>query len=421
MTKFDSFKALSLFDRVRSFYRRNVTLVGKLFLAVLVLSVVFVFWLGWTGFAAATIIAVFFIVTSFPFIIGRANYEVSFEIEYDSVVAGDEVPGTVIVKNVGKSLAFAQKLEIPMINEADSSIGTTAVLNIPNLRPGKSHRDTFMLPTNRRAVFNVGPVVGVKTDPIHIFRIEHIFGKASKLFVHPVTLPLPSSQIGMIRDIEGDPTEKITQSDISFHDIRDYVPGDPIRNINWKATARLDKLQVRQFEESRRAKIVFAISTNDRDYMTDVEFELTISAMASLGYRAAADNREIEVVTSQNPPEFVRNLKLDIIVSDNRTPRGVLDSFSGVAKSPKDLDITEVCQKIADKLNDISLCVIGVGSARTLDNIRKAALQLPDNVELIVIAVNPKQLPKTMKLSNITYISLSVLEDLKQIVAKKVM
>ncbi|MDR1447766.1 MAG: DUF58 domain-containing protein [Candidatus Ancillula sp.] len=180
----------------------------------------------------------------------------------------------------------------------------------------------------------------------------------------------------MIRDLDGNPTDKITQSDISFHDIRDYTPGDPTKNINWKASAKLDKLQVRQFEESKRAKVVFALSTNERDYASDDEFELTISALASLGIRAAMDNREIEVVTSTTVQEFER-IKPDITIHENHTPRGVLDTFSSVAKSSKDLCLTDVCSKITDKLHDISLCVIGIGSIRSLKDIEQLALQLP--------------------------------------------
>jgi uncharacterized protein (DUF58 family) len=383
--------------------------------------------LGWTGFASALVLSIMFIVSAIPFILRRVRFEVHFEVQESSVIVGEKVPGTVKVTNIGKRTAFAQRLEIPMVDVTNSTTNytvnsiakTTAILNIPLLRAGHIHQDNFMLPTKKRAVYSVGPIISIKTDPVHIFRMNRALSHSSKLFVHPKTLPLPSNQLGMIKDLDGNPTDKITQSDISFHDIRDYAPGDPIKNINWKASAKLDKLQVRQFEESKRAKVVFALSTNERDYASDDEFELTISALASLGIRAATDNREIEVVTSGAVQEFER-IKPDIEVHENHTSRGVLDTFSSVAKSSKDLGIEDVCSKIGEKLHDISLCVIGIGSARNLNDIRKAAFQLPKNVEIIVISSNPKSPPKMSVIGRITYIQLAVLEDLKQIVMKRV-
>jgi hypothetical protein len=412
---------LNRYDTLKGWLSKSVTTVGWLCIACCLLSLVFALALGWTGFASVAVISLFMLIVAVPFVIGKQNYEVRFDIQFDRVVAGDDVPGKIIVKNVGKGISFGSRVEIPMIEESGQFTGTTAILHIPLLRPGKEHSEEFMLPTRRRAVFNVGPVLDVKTDPIHLLRIEHEYGTPNKLFVHPQTISIPSSQVGMIRDIDGDPTDKITVSDISFRDIRDYVPGDPVKNINWKATAKLDKLMVRQFEESRRAKIVFALSTNDRDYSRDNEFELAISAMASLGFRAAADNRDIEIVTSGTPPLYERHPNLDIVIHPNRSPRGVLDAFSGVNKSYRDLDLTEVCEKIANQVHDISLVVIGVGSGRTLDNIQKAALHLPQDCDLIVIQANPYQPPSIKKLGDITFISLAVLDDLKQFIHRKAM
>ena len=36
---------------------------------------------------------------------------------------------------------------------------------------------------------------------------------------------------------------------IEFEDIREYYPGDDIRNIDWNVTARHNKAYVKQFEE----------------------------------------------------------------------------------------------------------------------------------------------------------------------------
>ena len=42
---------------------------------------------------------------------------------------------------------------------------------------------------------------------------------------------------------------------LEFRDLRDYVPGDDIRRLDWKATARTGKPQLRQFQEERQQTI----------------------------------------------------------------------------------------------------------------------------------------------------------------------
>jgi uncharacterized protein (DUF58 family) len=401
-----------------------VTPVGWFCLFCVLASLLFGAVLGWTFSAVGGLLCFVVILAALPFMFGKNNYEVQLEVEHLRVVAGENVPGKIAVTNVGKAASLGCRLEIPMVNTEDQTVrGASVVVRVPFLRVGATHSTGFILPTERRTVFDIGPAVGIKSDPVRLLRVEKPYGVRSKLFVHPQTIQIPSSQAGMIRDVEGDAIDKISMRDLTFHDIREYRPGDPVRNIDWKATARnvnphVDFL-IRQFEESRRAKIVFALSTNDCDYYNDEEFELAISAMASLGAKAAYDNRDIEIVTSETPPPHARNPDLDIIISRDKTPRGVLDSFSGAIKSPRDLDLVSVCDKIHDKIHDISLAVIGVGSLREYDDIRKAAHRLSSNCALIVVISDPRNPPYIKRVGNITMCSLAVLDDLRGYTSRK--
>jgi uncharacterized protein (DUF58 family) len=49
----------------------------------------------------------------------------------------------------------------------------------------------------------------------------------------------------------GDARSKRMGSGFDFHQLRDYIPGDDIRFIDWKASARSDKMLVRQYLEDR--------------------------------------------------------------------------------------------------------------------------------------------------------------------------
>ncbi len=95
------------------------------------------------------------------------------------------------------------------------------------------------------------------------------------------------------------PTTELSSADVSFHALRDYVPGDDRRHIHWKTTARTNKLMVRQFEETRRAHLAISLSINTDEYDSGPEFEMAISVAASIGRQAIREQRELDVLTQK--------------------------------------------------------------------------------------------------------------------------
>jgi len=55
-------------------------------------------------------------------------------------------------------------------------------------------------------------------------------------------------------------------SGIEFFGAREYRPGDEIRRINWKASARVGELVVTEFEEERAADVAVVLDVRDRAY-----------------------------------------------------------------------------------------------------------------------------------------------------------
>ena len=137
------------------------------------------------------------------------------------------------------------------------------------MKPQQVHEDLFTIPTARRAVIVVGPVRSVRADPLHLLRRQVLWTEPEDLFVHPRTVALAGSAAGFIRDLEGMPTTELSSADVSFHALRDYVPGDDRRHIHWKTTARTNKLMVRQFEETRRAHLAISLSINTDEYASE--------------------------------------------------------------------------------------------------------------------------------------------------------
>lgn len=55
-----------------------------------------------------------------------------------------------------------------------------------------------------------------------------------------------------------------------FRDIREYVPGDETRRIDWKATAKLNKLMIREYELERKSNIVIILELSRNMFLGEL-------------------------------------------------------------------------------------------------------------------------------------------------------
>src|SRR5699024_7558402 len=89
----------------------------------------------------------------------------------------------------------------------------------------------------------------------------------------------------------------LSSSDIAFHALRDYAPGDDRRHVHWRTTARTGKLMVRQFEETRRSHVVVALDNLAEHYASDDEIELAVSAAASIAAQTCRKEMQLTPCT----------------------------------------------------------------------------------------------------------------------------
>jgi len=64
---------------------------------------------------------------------------------------------------------------------------------------------------------------------------------------------------GISSDLAGHYRTAFRGSGLIFSDIREYQPGDEIKNIHWKASARTGKVYVKAYQEERQLSVVIAV------------------------------------------------------------------------------------------------------------------------------------------------------------------
>jgi uncharacterized protein (DUF58 family) len=169
-----------------------------------------------------------------------------------------------------------------------------------------SHR--YSLRAARRGVYQIGPLVAVAGDPMGLSRRETVVSAPFELLVHPKVEVVTDRPL--TRQFEDPPirppVSKPWPSGLEFYGMREYVPGDDLRRVVWRATARTGKVMVREAEQGITDHITIILDTDRGSHSRDAEgysesFETGIRVAASLGVRHLRDGYEVRCETNSGP------------------------------------------------------------------------------------------------------------------------
>ena len=165
------------------------------------------------------------------------------------------------------------------------------------LRPGEGCTAAYRVPTDRRGLFNLGPLQLVRTDPLGLITRSVDLAEQDTLTVYPRVERITALPHTRGADPRGG---SVTQpsfgpSGEEFHALRPYVMGDDMRRVHWKSSARTEDLLIRQDELpwQGRATVVVDLRASVHD---DPSFEAAMSAAASIATACLAAGLELRLV-----------------------------------------------------------------------------------------------------------------------------
>ena len=179
-------------------------------------------------------------------------------------------------------------------------LGAPVRVPITKLPSGQTVTHRYGLRCARRGVYEVGPLVAVAGDPLGLTHRETVVAEPFELLVHP-RIELVSDR-PLTRQFEDPPirppVSKPWPSGLEFYGMREYVPGDDLRRIVWRATARTGKVMVREAEQGITDHITIILDTDRGAHSRDGEglsesFETGVRAAASLGVRHLREGYEV--------------------------------------------------------------------------------------------------------------------------------
>lgn len=158
-----------------------------------------------------------------------------------------------------------------------------AAMQMAPLRTGDSVAATYRVPSDRRGVVELGPIRADRLDIFGLCRRQHLLPGTAAVLVVPERVPLAFPTIGSSGRLgEHLRMKSWGQTGSEFHSQREYVPGDDLRRINWKSSARRGDLIVRETALEGLQRCTVVLDSMAAAYPDDDSFERAVTAAASV-------------------------------------------------------------------------------------------------------------------------------------------
>lgn len=245
------------------------------------------------GVGAAGIAAV---LAAFAVVARSPAVQVERTISPARVPRGSQVDAQVLVRNVGRRGASAAAAR-------DVAGPVPVPFQIPRLRPGQVHVGRTRLPTSRRGVVASGPLLVDRDDAFGLAHRTLDTGESAELYVRPRPVPLPEIGASLARSVDGPQADTTMEGTLAFHALREYVPGDELRHVHWRASAHAQKLMVKQHVDTAHAALAVVLDvtlpgdTAAPDSIAEA-FEVAVDCAASAAVIAAAQRHPLLLLDS---------------------------------------------------------------------------------------------------------------------------
>ena len=208
---------------------------------------------------------------------------VGLELESERALEGTEV-GAVVTLETDRAIDRLELL-LRLPRAVDVAKGSKA--HALRLRADETRELSLDLRCTRWGVFELGRMEVRARDALRLVTWEARFEHTQRLKAYPSPLTIQRLLAPLeTQALAGSEVARAKGEGVEYADIRDFVPGDRVRSINWRASARRQGLVVNERHPERNTDVVLFI-----DSFTDVRghgrsvLEDAVRAAASLATR----------------------------------------------------------------------------------------------------------------------------------------
>ena len=183
--------------------------------------------------------------------------DVQFTVAGERTVEGADVEAEIVVRTESSVDRLELLLDLPKGVEVE---GEDAVA--VRLRTGEERTIPVQLRCSRWGVYEVGMIEVRARDLFRLVVWETRLRRVHELKAYPhsetLTRVLDAAET---QAFTGSAVARVKGDGIEYADIRDYVPGDRLRSINWRASARRTGLVVNERHPDRNTDVVLFVDS----------------------------------------------------------------------------------------------------------------------------------------------------------------
>ncbi|WP_265132426.1 DUF58 domain-containing protein [Chryseobacterium oranimense] len=170
---------------------------------------------------------------------------------------GDENFVKIDIKN-----NYSFNISTKIIDEIPFQFQKRDFLITKTIEPGKNTYFQYSLEPKERGEYSFGNLNVYASSPLGFVARRFNFQKDAMLPAYPSFVHLRKYELMALQSefmLGGIKKIRKLGHTMEFEQIKDYVPGDDIRTINWKATSKTNRLMVNQFQDEKSQRIFILI------------------------------------------------------------------------------------------------------------------------------------------------------------------
>ena len=228
----------------------------------------------------------------------EASLEIQRNISDTRIMVGDTVQVEVRIKNTGSKIDILE-VEDRLPDYLDLKEGNNQALLA--LDTGEETSFNYTVECRLRGRYIIDSMNLRLMDPGRLHRTDVTFTEPSELSVVALVEPMKGVKIApkKTRNWVGMIKSRRVGIGTEFYGIRDYVSGDEMRKINWKASSRFDALVTNEFEAECSGDVTIILDARveaNVGFIHDSAVEHGVRAASTISKHILADKNRVGLI-----------------------------------------------------------------------------------------------------------------------------
>ncbi len=248
---------------------------------------------------------------------------------------------------------------ISLVDELPTQFQKRDFEHTTSLQSGEKSTYTYSVRPVERGEYNFGKVNVFVSSFLQVFSKRYIFSAEQSVKVYPSYIQMKKYEfLAMHNNLTEFGMKKIRRigHTMEFEQIKNYIPGDDVRTINWKATAKRGDLMVNQYQDEKSQPIYSII---DLGRVMKMPFEGLKLLDYAINSTLAFSNIALLKNDKAGMLMFSKNVEKIVAASNKKTNLSVInEELYNITTNFSDASFELLYANIKRKINQRSLLIL---------------------------------------------------------------